>query len=130
MTTWEERIERAAKLKEQAEDNLKRFQALLLLTGFKEKRVHQLVNGYYGWWDDTYLPWYLFETDVGLIKIGWRKHVINIDWESTGVHWERPVDKDVTYGENFTHAWGYDKALEYLKLLYPVLKQHKEENDG
>ena len=63
------RIDREA----QAKEDLEKFQATLLLAGFKVKRVHRLVNGYWGWSTEVALPWYLFETDVGLIEMGWRK---------------------------------------------------------
>jgi hypothetical protein len=116
--------ETAAKLRAAAAEDRKRLDACLLLAGFKVHHVHELVNGYHGWWDTLAVPWYLFETDVGLIKIGWRKRVINISWDRTGLRWERPVDPDVTRGDDYCHAYGYDKTLEYLKLLRPELVAH------
>ena len=124
MEDWKKESERQAALIAQAKEDLEKFQASLLLAGFKTKRYHELINGYYSWYrNDAACPWYLFETDVGLIKIGWRKRVINVDWSSTEVKWNRPIDQDISYGETYFHAWGYDKLLEYLKLLYPVLKK-------
>lgn len=121
MSGWS--LEDAGRLNKQAQAEYERFCAILLLTGFEVAKVHHLVNGYEGW-NNGYVacPWYLFETQVGLIKLGWRRRVVMIDWESTGVEWDRPGDDGVTKGLTFTHAWGYEKAQEYLRLLFPALK--------
>lgn len=76
----------------------------------------------YGWSS----PWLLATTTKGVIKIGWRKRVINIDWSQSDVTKtaeELFPNESVTKGSysnpRFIHAWGYDKAKEYLnKILY------------
>lgn len=115
--------ERQAAIEKIAKEQFDKFNYTLLLSDFKVKRYFTLVNGYHGWSREIWYPWYLFETDVGLIEIGWRKRVINVDWESTGVKWNRPVDPDVTFTETFFHAYGYDKLYEYMKLLRVALTQ-------
>lgn len=60
-------------------------------------------------------PWLLVKTQFGLIKIGWRKRVINIDWSDTEIKYI--VEDDVTKDETFAHAYGYEKAITYLTEL-------------
>lgn len=67
-------------------------------------------------------PWLRVHTPIGPIKIGWRKRVINIDWsEVSPLYLISPTvfkDENVTCGEYYVHAWGYDKAKEYIfKIL-------------
>jgi len=61
-------------------------------------------------------PWWLVKTKQGLIRIGWRKRVIEIDWSDTKV--EATVTKDaVTMSNTMVHAWSTEDALRYLKVL-------------
>lgn len=67
-------------------------------------------------------PWFLVTTNIGHIKIGWRKRVINIDWSNTLLK-DETADKlfpneNVTKGDNYIHAWGYEKAKEYINILH------------
>lgn len=94
-------------------------QALFLLAGFNAKAFHELPNGY---WPDAYVelrrenPWWLVMTDLGAIKIGWRKRVISISWSDTALRKEITSD-DVTKDSALVHAWSVVKALEYLTAL-------------
>lgn len=69
-------------------------------------------------------PWLKVTTHKGVIKIGWRKRVIVIDWsESDIVHISGTSlfkDENVTSWDKGIHAWGYEKAKEYLKRLLDV----------
>lgn len=69
-------------------------------------------------------PWYLAQVnDSTPITIGWRKRVINIDWEQSGKNLEGLFEsEDVTKGGGYIHAWGYDKASEYLAKILPALE--------
>lgn len=60
--------------------------------------------------------------------MGWRKHVISIEWQEN----YKPFDmnelfgtEDVTKweedGKRGIHAWGKDKAYEYLKKVLDVV---------
>ena len=72
-----------------------------------------------------HLPWVMVTTQKGRVKLGWRKRVINIDWsESDIVADGREIfkDEDVTTGEKYIHAWGCEKAVEYLKKLNSISK--------
>lgn len=66
-------------------------------------------------------PWLSVLTSKGPIKIGWRKSVINIDWSGLlpGRIKDSSIfdDQEVTHGNYFVHAWGYEKAAEYLKKI-------------
>lgn len=93
--------------------------ALFEMAGFEVKSVHELPNGY---WPDAYVelrrdnPWWLIETEIGLVKIGWRKRVISIDWSATPYRIV-VTEKDVTKDETMVHAWSYTDALACLCSL-------------
>lgn len=77
----------------------------------------EIPNGY----DSTLLnPWFIVTTPKGTIQIGWRKRVIVINWEASDI---TTYAEDLFSEENVTkcdfliHAWGYDKAKEYLQKL-------------
>lgn len=72
--------------------------------------------------DDMYFgPWFMVETPAGVIQIGWRKRVCNIDWSRTGL----PArgghvveDPKITHGPTYVHAYGEDKVVEALRKLW------------
>lgn len=68
-------------------------------------------NKYHSSGDD----WLLVRTNFGLITIGWRKRVINIDWSDTGI--EHLVNTEATKWEGGCHAWDYQKAVDALISL-------------
>lgn len=91
----------------------------MTLAGFVVRKSWELANGY--WpdhpdYDDVREPWWLFLTDLGLIRIGWRKRVIAIDWEACEVR-GIVTDDDVTKDATSVHAWKVEKAVEYLRAL-------------
>lgn len=96
-----------------------------------------LPNGYCNQECCSHIPWFKFHTPDGDIIIGWRKHVISIEWQENF----KPFDMAIFNGENVTkwcenfshipksinhgiltttgrrgiHAFGREKAIEYLK---------------
>ena len=98
-----------------------------------------LPNGYCNQDCCSHVPWFCFHTSDGDIIIGWRKHVISIEWQENF----KPFDMAIFNGENVTkwcenfshipksidhgiltttgkrgiHAWGREKAYEYLKKV-------------
>lgn len=100
--------------------------ALFEMADFEIKSMHEIPNGY---WPHAYIemreknPWWLFETEFGIIKIGWRKRVISIDWESTKIKIPDLTEDDVTKNDYLVHAWSYSKALEYLTNLNQAMQK-------
>lgn len=67
-----------------------------------------------------YYPWFIVTTSIGHIKMGCRKRVIVIDWTDTDVKLsadELFPGEEVTKINKSIHAWGYDKAREYIDRL-------------
>lgn len=84
--------------------------------------VKEITNEYMGGKLD---PWYLVTTKKGVIKIGWRKRVIVVDWTNSDII-DKPEDlfpnEDVTKSSGYDkhkliHAWSYEKAKEYIDKL-------------
>lgn len=68
-------------------------------------------------------PWYLAQVDDGpILKIGWRKRVISIDWSASKKNLLHLFESEnVTKEDHLIHAWGYDKAAEYLAKIIPAI---------
>lgn len=82
--------------------------------------VREIPNGYCNQWCCKDRPWFEVYTAIGPITIGWRKRVLSIDWSATSViHSTEDIfpKEDVTKGHRLIHAWGYDKAREYISVL-------------
>lgn len=104
----------------------KEFRACFLLSSLEYTDVFPIENEYcgiIGCCPDK--RWFLFRTAYGLIKIGWRKKVIHIDWKDTGLSCTDITKDNVTVNANSIHAWGYGKCVEYLTVLSYKLA-HKE----
>lgn len=92
--------------------------ALFLLAGIRVDGYDELPNNY---WPrvPAYLqareasPWWLAHTELGTIKIGWRKRVISIEWDRTEYRCIVTED-DVTKSEAMVHAYSYADAVKYL----------------
>jgi hypothetical protein len=96
--------------------------ALFLLAGIEVLAMYRLENEYWPLTPDyekerRESPWWLVKTSFGLIKIGWRKRVISIDWSDTAFRRLNLTKDDVTKTETSVHAYSYIKALEYLTSL-------------
>lgn len=83
-----------------------------------------LTNGYCNQDCCSHIPWFLFHTIDGDIIMGWRKRVISIEWQENYKHFdmnklfgEEDVTKWEKRGKRGIHAWGNDKAYEYLKKV-------------
>lgn len=105
-----------------------------------------LPNGYCSRECCSHKPWFMFHTSDGDIKIGWRKHVISIEWQENFkpfdiaifnsedvTKWcdDTDIYKAVEPGTNPTnvkrgiHAWDKHKALEYLRKVKETVNQKK-----
>jgi len=96
--------------------------AILACFGGNALYVDDIPNGYCSRGCCAFYPWFMVTTPVGRIKIGWRKRVINIDWSDTKirVRGEEITEDDVTKGKDYIHAYGYEKAAEYLAKLFKL----------
>lgn len=88
-----------------------------------------LPNGYCSDVCCAHIPWFLFHTVHGDIVMGWRKHVISIEWQSNFAPFnieEMFKNEDVTkwesQGKRGIHAWGTEKAIEYLEKVRDFVK--------
>ncbi len=85
--------------------------------------VEEVPNGY----DETMInPWFIVTTTKGRIEIGWRKRVINIDWSNSIIAQDADdlfSKEDVTKGDKYIHAHGYEKAKEYIDILLASKKE-------
>lgn len=65
-------------------------------------------------------PWFIVTTPKGNIKIGWRKRVILIDWDGSDIKEKAEelfTQEDTTKYDRTIHAWGYEKAKDYISIL-------------
>lgn len=99
-----------------------RFRKVFEAAGFDNVKLTATTNRYSQ--GDHDAPWYNVDTGNGKILIGWRKRVINIDWSKMKVKGAAELfqDEEVTKNPSSIHAWGWDKATEYLSRLRSALK--------
>jgi hypothetical protein len=105
---------------EKRQENIVKMQGLFHLAGFEF--IHaEVIDNQYSEHPVYYAdPWQVVTTTKGLFTIGWRKRVISIDWSKAYTKKtadELFPDEDVTKYDQLIHAWGYDKAVEYLTKL-------------
>ncbi len=99
---------------------------LLSLAGFTVTESFKLTNQYWPACDryrediqDS--PWWAFKTQHGVIVIGWRKRVIEIDWRFTAYRGKVTSDNVTQVDGSLAHAWSPIKAIEYLTFLKETL---------
>lgn len=115
---------------------------------YDKPQYELLPNGYCHKECCEHIPWLKFHTSDGDIIIGWRKRVISIEWQENF----KPFDMAVFNDENVTkwigddniykaipkgttetnvkrgiHAWGSDKAYEYLKKIKELVNPKETE---
>lgn len=96
----------------------------LLKAGFIGFHLEPIKNEYWGDYPKFAVsPWYAVTTDeAGKLIIGWRKRVLNIEWGKSEAlrtvdGYELFEEENVTKGKDHIHAWGWEKATEYLSKL-------------
>lgn len=107
------------KMIEQKAENRRK---LIELFGDHKIFAEDIPNEYRAYWSS---PWLQVTTPVGRIKIGWRKKVISIDYSDTQVEQDAKTlfpDEETTRFEKTIHAWGWDKAREYLNTILTITK--------
>jgi hypothetical protein len=103
--------------------NEEKMLALFSLANIKIHSVWRLPNYYFENCEDEVgkhiaktSPHWLVKTDKGLIRLGWRKRVLEIDWTDTKI--EKIVTEDeVTKNEHLVHAYTIPDAVKYLQSL-------------
>lgn len=87
----------------------------------REISVETIPNGYCSDYCCKHRPWFMITAGRHMIKIGWRKRVIEIEWDESLKHFVKErnlfASEDVTKSDTYIHAWGYDKAKEYIDKL-------------
>lgn len=91
--------------------------SIFTLAGFSIERMVELPDGYDR---ERGQPWWFVKTPFGWIEIGWRKRVIQIDWQETSARLEVTTD-DVTKHQSLVHAWTIPDAIRYLTTLRQAL---------
>jgi hypothetical protein len=104
------------------ETTRRQFEMAFMGAGFEDPEFRAIPNEYCPC--EICAPWFLVETqELGFVKVGWRKSVIKIDWSrSQKAHTLDGMQifadqTNVTHERSFTHAYGYEKASEYLRRL-------------
>lgn len=89
------------------------------ITAFKdaferaEFKVHGIIRTKNQYGSKDYRgDWFILDTDYGLIRVGWRKRVIEVDYSMIDNQF-RPYTKE-TSGLGFEHVYGYEKLTEAL----------------
>lgn len=98
-----------------------KFKEIFKKSGFKDIKMTAIPNKYHQC--STCAPWFDVETEFETICIGWRKRVISINWNNSSIGNMLHLfeDENVTKGETGIHAWGWDKAKEYLSRIHKDL---------
>lgn len=112
-------LDQAQELHEVETKTLESFVATLTLAGLKPTHKWQLVNQYGS--VEYRGSWWLFKTTIGLIRLGWRHRVIEIDYSQIPVNESILDEEDTDVTEDrtrrYAHAWTDEKCLSYLKNL-------------
>lgn len=117
--TYDDEYKIAARRGKMREESRAETDAIVKLAGFTISHVWELTNQYWGdspMNDDVRTPWWLVMTEIGPIRIGRRKRVIEIEWDACAVR-AIVTDDEVTKKTTLVHAWTVEKAITYLKEL-------------
>jgi len=100
--------------------------ALFMLADIKVSHMFEMINQYWPrdpryYTDLVESPWFAAVTDFGIITIGWRKRVIEIDWTACKVRGIVTED-NVTKRNDLVHAYSEGDAVTYLKSLHLLVK--------
>lgn len=101
-------------------DAIQEREGIIRCFGNKTIFVEEIPNEYCPRYCCKHLPWFIVTTSKGRIKIGWRKSVISIDWSDSIIKedtYDLFPNENVTKLGKLIHAWGYDKAKEYIDKL-------------
>lgn len=106
-----------------AQRQLNEFKDVFTRAGMEHVIMKPIPNGYCPC--EVCGPWFEVQTPYGMITLGWRKRVINVDCNWVDLRALFP-EENVTMGKDYIHAWGYDKAVEYIKKIVEAKLTSKE----
>lgn len=117
----EQEIIAEAKKTDPAEQERARAESLGILECFSFPiYAEKTPNGYCSLACCRHLPWFVVTTHIGRFKIGWRKRVIEIDWQETRqtkTANELFPDEQVTKRDRSIHAWSLADAKRYIEVV-------------
>lgn len=98
------------------QDNLKTYKQNIVALFDEPIYVQESKNMYNA---DSIYPWYTIVTKKGFITVGIRKWDIIIDWSESliTITGNEVTDDNITKGDRYIHASGYEKAKEYIDIL-------------
>lgn len=93
------------------------YRGILADSGLPHGDVREIPNGYRS---DSVLhgPWARTTSFFGDVTIGMRRHVYEIAWAGEVDGSALFKGEGVTCGKGFVHAWGRDKAVEYVRKVF------------
>jgi hypothetical protein len=82
--------------------------------------MEELPNGYCRQPCCLNKPWFRVTSTIGHVVIGWRKHVLSIDWKDSRIakNGEELFSDNVTRWETGIHAQDVNEAAEYIRALH------------
>ena len=95
-----------------------KFRNIFVNAGFNSIKMEEIPNQYCPC--ERCTPWYRVRTEFGFFEIGWRKRVISINWRAINRNdrfGELFSEENVTQDKDYIHAWGWDKAKEYMTKI-------------
>lgn len=119
MSTEEREYQLGAEYERRRKDEFEKICATFELANITVKTWFALENCYWPAYPNYFglrTPWYLAMTDWGPIKVGWRKRVLSINWETTMIR-KIVTEHAVTKSDVMVHAYKYEDAVSYLKEL-------------
>lgn len=107
------------------EKSREEFKTIFRSVGIVPEGILQAVPNEYGSFEYRG-AWFVADTPYGKLRIGWRKRVIEIvllgDWPINCA--ALFADENVTTSKQLVHAWGSEKASEYLnRIVHAMLEQ-------
>jgi len=118
---WDFHHRHCYRIKQNQEERAK-FEEVFKAAGFTNFLMKAIPNEYHGPSCFHCADWYEVTTPFADFKIGWRKRVINIECKKINPE-KMFSEEDVTKWGGGIHAWGWDKAQEYLTKMYAKLAQ-------
>ena len=104
----------------QSNDNLIKFEDCFFKAGYENYVFNFTDNEYWG--NNLYSGcWYNVKTEIGNIRIGWRKRVVEIVIDdSIGVDLneiKKELNHETTSEKNLIHAWRNEDIILYLQKI-------------